>query len=229
MLDTMPLASDPFAAARLNMVDSQLRPNRVRDERLLGAMGALPREAFVPEALRSIAYCDEDLEVAPGRSLLEPMIMGRLLQEAMIAPSDRVLDIAAATGYSSAVLSAMAKDVVAVESEPELAKTLLHNVRDLGLTNVTVTQGPLTAGYSLSAPYNVILINGGVEFVPDQLAAQLVDGGRLMALVRLAGAAAAVYEARLYQKLHGGLSHRALFNATPKLLREFTLPPSFVF
>lgn len=211
------------------MVDSQLRPNRVRDERLLGAMGTLPREAFVPEALRSTAYCDEDLEVAAGRSLLEPMILGRLLQEAAITPNDKVLDIAPATGYSTAVLSAMAKEVVAVESEPDLAKTLLHHVRDLGLSNVTVTQGPLTAGYSLSAPYTMMLINGGIDFVPDQLVAQLAEGGRLMALVLLSGQAAAVYEARLYQKLHGGMSHRALFNATPKLLREFTAPPSFVF
>lgn len=229
MLDPMPQTQTDYVQARANMVESQLRPNRIRDERLLGAMASLRREDFVGDALKPIAYCDEDLEVITGRYLLEPMVLGRLLQDAAIQPEDKVLDVAPATGYSTAVLSAMAREVVAVESDAELAKETLRQMKALGCNNVVVTQGPLLSGYTMGAPYDVILINGGIETVPESLTAQLAEGGRLMALVKMSGRAAAVVEARLYQKLNAHVSYRPLFNANPVMLREFAAPTGFVF
>src|SRR5882672_10545635 len=131
---TQPKSPD-FATARFHMVESQIRPNKVRDERVLKAMGSVPREMFVPQAMAGIAYIDEDLQVASGRYLLEPMILARLIQEAGIGPDDRVLEIAAATGYSTVVLAALAKEVVAVESDAILQRKAKENVLALRIPN----------------------------------------------------------------------------------------------
>ena len=219
------VAPPDFSVARFHMVEAQLRANHVRDERVLNILRNLPREEFVPPSLASLAYVDEDIEVAPGRFLLEPMILARLIQEANIKPTDRVLDLAPATGYSTAVLARLAAEVVAVESDQALALATQINLKKTNITNVRVEQGALTSGFPSAAPYDVIFINGSVEVLPESLAAQLATGGRLVTVVQ----AGPVGEARLYEKHKTALPYAALFNANVNPLAAFAAKPSFVF
>ena len=221
--------SPDYAAARFHMIESQLRTNKVQDARLLEAMGALPREAFVPTPLSGIAYIDDDIEVAPGRYLLEPMVLARLLQEAAIKASDKALDIAPATGYSTAVLALLARDVTAVEPVSALADSAVQNLARCSIANARVERNPMAAGCTAYAPYDVILINGSVEDVPNILLASLAEGGRLLAVVTSTDGIEPVGEARLYLKARGSVSYRALFNANVKPLAEFMAKPRFVF
>ena len=135
-----------YAAARRNMVLSQLEPTRVHDPRILDAMGAVPREAFVPKSLAGVAYVDEDLEVARGRYLMEPVVLARLIEALGIQEGDLVLDVGCCTGYSAAILARLAGTVVAVESDAELAAKAGDNLSKVGTDNVAIIEGPLPAG-----------------------------------------------------------------------------------
>ncbi|MDP9128557.1 MAG: protein-L-isoaspartate O-methyltransferase [Pseudomonadota bacterium] len=225
-----PAATD-FAKARFHMVEGQLRPNKVTDRRILDAMGSLPREIFLQPLLAGIAYSDEDVEIAPGRYLMEPMILARLLQDANLKPTERVLDIASATGYSAVVAAALARTVTGIESEPSLQKRAQDNLGLLGIDNATIALGPLANGSADAAPYDVILINGSVEFVPDTLFGQLAEGGRLVTVMRRYGPARAAHtsEARLFEKVHGAVSSRSLFDANIQPLPGFQTPVTFTF
>jgi protein-L-isoaspartate(D-aspartate) O-methyltransferase len=231
----MPVTAQPppadIEAARFNMVESQIRPNKVRSERLLDAFSGLPREMFVPSMLAGIAYIDKDLPVADGRYLLEPMVLARLLEEGGIRPNDRVLDIAPATGYSTALLAQLAREVVAVENEAALAGQAMENLARLGIGNASVKQGPFADGWRGNAPYDVILVNGSAEFVPEELMAQLAEGGRLLIVMREFGPARIAHkgEARLYEKIRGAVSHRALFDANVRPLADFAAKQKFSF
>lgn len=222
-------ASTDFATARFHMVEGQLRPNKVTDRRILDAMGTVPREIFLQPLLAGIAYSDEDIQIAQGRYLMEPMILARLLQEASIKPDDRILDVAPATGYSTVVAAALAQEVVGVESDTALQKRGLDNIALLGIGNAGIQSGIHAEGFREKGPYNVILINGSVEIVPDALFAQLAEGGRLMAVVRHYGPGHAAHtsEARLYEKIHGAISHRGLFDANIQPLPGFQVPAVF--
>ncbi|HUY69161.1 MAG TPA: protein-L-isoaspartate O-methyltransferase [Alphaproteobacteria bacterium] len=224
-------AAPDFAAARFNMVENQIRANKVRGEKLLDAFGRLPREMFVPAPLAGIAYIDEDLEVAPGRFLMEPMVLARLIEEAGVKETDRVLDVAPATGYSTAVLAALAKDIIALESDPAMQKRCAENLARLGIGNADVQGGAFAEGWPVKAPYDVILVNGGIEAYPDNLIAQLAEGGRLVFVARLFGPAHAAHkgEARLYEKIRGHVSRRALFDANVRPLPGFRAAAQFVF
>jgi len=215
-----------YAAARFNMIESQIRPNRVGDERIVGAMGELPRELFVPKARRGIAYVDEDLHVGEGRYLLEPMVFARLLQLAEIGADDFVLDIGCATGYSAAVLARLAGAVVAVESERAFVESAGATLVALSIDNVVLVEGPLVAGHPSQAPYDVIVLEGAVEELPEPLTDQLADGGRLVAVVR---GRDGVGRATLFVKSGEVLSRRAVFDASTPLLPGFARVPSFVF
>lgn len=218
--------ASPAEAARLNMVESQLRTNRVADPALLEAFLAVPREAFVPERLRNVAYIDEDLPLGNGRWLMEPMVLGRLLQLAAIAPTETVLEIGAATGYGTAVMAALARSVVAVESDPGLARTAADNLARLGIANAVVRQGALERGYPDRAPYDVVVFEGAVGEIPAAIADQLAEGGRLLAVVK---AGAGVGHATLATKLRGTIAHRVVFDAGTPLLPGLAPKPSFVF
>src|SRR6185312_13026628 len=172
-----------YAAARRNMVDSQLRTNRITDAGLLAAMGEVPREAFVPPQLAGVAYVDEDISIGQGRYLMEPMVLGRLLQAARIQPSDMVLDIGCATGYSSAIAAKLAATVIALESDSALARAAEGNFAKLRIDNVVVQRDELRVGCPRHAPFDVILIQGSVSEIPAAIAAQLGEGGRLVAVV----------------------------------------------
>lgn len=214
-----------YAAARRKMVENQLRANKVTDDRLLEAMGALPREAFVPKAQQGIAYVDEDLQIAPGRFLLEPMILARLLQAADVGAGDVVLAVADAGGYAAAVLSRLAGVVVVLEADGAQSARTEANLRAQGIGNTSVVTGRHGAGHQSQAPYNVILINGAVEVLPDALLAQLAEGGRLVTVQADQGVGHAI----LIKKVAGNLSKRVLFDAGTPLLADFAKTPGFVF
>lgn len=164
-----------FEQMRRAMVDSQLRTTAVNDPRVVAAMGEVPRERYVPAAQAAIAYLDTALAIAPGRSIPAPMILGRLLTEARVKPTDRVLVVGANTGYAAAVLATLAASVIALEEDASLmAQASLP-------AQVTPVSGPLTAGWPDAAPYDLILFDGAVEQVPPAIVAQLVDGGRIAA------------------------------------------------
>lgn len=212
--------------ARRNMVDGQLRPNKITDPALLAAIQELARERFVPTALRGVAYVDEDLPLGEGRYLMEPLVMARLLQAAQVRRADVVLNIAPATGYDAAVLGALASTVVAIESDSALAEQATKTLAQLSIDNVAVIEGDLKAGYAAQAPYDVIFISGAVPEVPSGILDQLAEGGRLACvIVREPG----VGGATLFQRKGGSTGHTVLFDASTPLLPQFVPAPKFVF
>ena len=170
-----------YSIARENMIESQVRPNGITDHRIIAALAGLAREDFVPESRRPVAYVDEDVELIPGRYLVEAMAFARLVQLAEIKPGDRVLHIGAGSGYGSAVLSQLAGSVTALECDSGLAAQARANLADRG--NLAVVEGPLQEGWKAAAPYDVILIEGRAGEVPQAVQAQLANGGRLAAVV----------------------------------------------
>jgi protein-L-isoaspartate(D-aspartate) O-methyltransferase len=215
-----------YTAARLNMVESQVRPNRVTDTRIVMAMLDLPRENFVPKPLRGVAYVDEDVHIGDGRYLMEPMVLARLVQAADITLKDVVLEIGTGTGYGAAVLSRLASTVVALESDAVLAGRAARTLADLGADNVAIVEGELNQGYPRQAPYNVIVMGGGVEHIPAAITDQLAEGGRLVAVVVPPGQAG---RAVLATRIAGTVSTRAIFDASSPILPGFTAEPGFVF
>lgn len=215
-----------FAAARANMVDCQLRTNKVKDARLIRAFETVPRELFVSETQRSIAYVDEDLQVGSGRYLIEPMVLARLLQAADITPEDLVLEVGGASGYGTAILSHLGATIVSLESDKDMAATAAEAQAEVGIDNVLMVEGPLDQGYGKQAPYNVIVINGAVGEIPEGIADQLAEGGRLVTVIR---EGAAPGQAVLVQRYGANISSRVLFDAATPLLPEFERAPGFVF
>jgi protein-L-isoaspartate(D-aspartate) O-methyltransferase len=226
-----------FRAARRAMVDGQIRTNGVTNLDLIGAMLDVPREAFVPE--RQLAYLDRDLPLpSPGsgpRYLIKPEVTAKLLQAVDVTPQDRVLVVGAATGYSAAIASRLAAAVVALEEDPGLAETAAVNLRHLGVANVTVATGSLTAGWPAASPYDVILVEGGVETIPQALFDELSAGGRLIAVVYEGSGDPAgpvdgkVGKAMLYRDVRGEVGGRVLFDASAPLLSGFAKARAFVF
>jgi protein-L-isoaspartate(D-aspartate) O-methyltransferase len=219
-----------FAAQRTKMVESQIRTEDVTDYRVLAAMGAVPRERFVPENLRTLAYIDEDLLLTvrgatPARYLMKPASFARLVQTAEIVEGDRVLDIGCATGYGAAVLARLAAVVVALESDASLAVIATATLRELGVANAVVVTGPFETGSGREAPYDVILIEGAVEIVPEALFALLREGGRLLAVIGYGRSAMAT----VYTKTEGEVGRRPAFDAYVRPLPGFERPKAFVF
>ena len=208
------------------MVEGQIRPNKVTDLRLVEALHEIPREVFVPQASRGIAYVDDDLAIGKGRYLLEPMVFARMLQEAGVQASDVVLDVGCATGYSTAVLSRLAATVVGVEADAELAAAATAALAEVGSDNAIVVTGPHNAGYASQAPYDLIVIAGKVSSVPASLTSQLAEAGRLIAIVENESG---VGEVRLYQRFGDAVSSRALFEANPHSIPGFEAEAKFVF
>ncbi|GAA4220341.1 protein-L-isoaspartate O-methyltransferase [Sphingomonas endophytica] len=172
------LRNDDFTAMRQAMVASQLRTTQVNDPRIVAAMAEVPRERFVPAHAAALAYVDRAVDLGQGRALNTPLATARLLVQARLQPSDRVLLIGAAAGYTAAVLASLVAEVVAVESLPALAA----HARDAlaGTPNVTLVEGPLEHGHPAGAPYDVLIVDGAIEELPSTLASQVVDGGRIV-------------------------------------------------
>lgn len=172
-----------FSTARYNMVESQIRPNGITDINLIDALGEVERENFVPDARKSVSYADEDISVGNGRFLLEPMVLGRLLQMAEIKQTDLVLDVGPATGYSTAVISKLAESVVGIEEDTELCEQAGETLLEMGISNAAIICGEHAKGVPSEAPFDVIVLNGRVCEVPQALLDQLAEDGRLVAVV----------------------------------------------
>ena len=218
-------AMTEFGAARAHMIESQLRPNKVMDGRVLRAFAEIRRELFVPQHLRVVAYIDEDLPVGRGRYLTEPMVAARLLQAATIERTDTVLIIGAGMGYEAALAAMLARSVVAVEEDPELARRARAALVEHSIASVSVVEGPLPQGYRPRAPYDVILFCGGVAEVPSEIDSQLAEGGRLLAVVNPANG---VGRATLRTRTGGVVARRVLFDAATPLLPGFLPKRAFV-
>ncbi|MGV8937126.1 MAG: protein-L-isoaspartate O-methyltransferase family protein [Allorhizobium sp.] len=220
-----------FQAARNKMVDNQIRTTDVTSHSVLTAFLAVPREAFVPDEIRPLAYIDEDLQILaakdgmPARYLMEASPLAKLLQLAAITKNDVVLEIGCGGGYAAALLSLLAGSVVAVECDGELADRASTTLTEHGYDNVAVVIGQLENGYAGEAPYDLIFVNGAVEELPDSLMAQLREGGRLVAVVGYGPSA----RARVYVRSQGEQSHSVHFNAGVKPLPGFRKAAEFVF
>ena len=215
-----------FATARLNMVESQIRPNKVTDPHLLDAFETIPRERFVPERLRGIAYIDEDVALGGERYVMEPMVLAKLLQAARPGPEDVALDLGCGSGYATAILSRLVATVVALEADPALAAAAIRTLDELEIDNAVVVEGPLAEGYPRQAPYNIILLGGAVAEVPAAIADQLAEGGRLVTVVSVG---AGLGRATLMQRDGGVISSRILCDAAVPVLPGFEAVPGFVF
>ena len=214
-----------FGAARAHMIESQLRPNKVVDQRVLAAFAGIRRELFVPDHLQAVAYIDEDLPLGKGRYLREPMVLARLLQAAAVKRTDTALIIGAATGYEAALVATLARNVVALEEDPELARGARAALVEHSVASVSIVEGPLTLGYRPRAPYDVILFCGGVAEVPSEIDSQLAEGGRLLAVVNPANG---VGRATLRTRTGGVVARRVLFDAATPLLPGFLPKRAFV-
>lgn len=211
------------------MVDCQVRPSDVTDSRIIDAMLEVPREAFVPQTQRPLAYLDLDLDVSEGASvkrfLIAPAVTARMLQAAEIKDTDSVLVVGCATGYTAAVVAKFAGQVTATESDSALAAKARSALAGLGLGNVTVRVAAAADGDSAIAPYDVIVLNGATEIVPEGLFRQLKQGGRLVGVF----AATRPPRATIVTHSHDDFGHRALFDAAAPVLPGLERVPAFVF
>ncbi len=207
-----------FDTRRTMMVDTQVRPSDVTKFPIIEAMLHVPREAFVPHALREAAYVGENLDIGGGRVMLEPRTLAKLMDAMDIQKSDVVMDVGCGLGYSSAVLARLAEFVVAVEDDGARADAAQANLADTGVDNAAVMTGPLAEGAAKSAPYDAILIEGAVEEVPAAILDQLREGGRIGCIF----AEGAVGVARVGLKTDGRVSWRFVFNAGAPVLAGFT-------
>ncbi len=215
-----------FAAARHNMVEGQIRTNKVTNPQLLAALGEIPREQFLPVERRAAAYVDEDVRIAADRYLIEPMVLSRLLEVAQVGKTDVALDIGCGPGYSTAVLARLAGTVVGLESDPALARQASDLMTRLASDAAIIVEGPLRQGYPKHAPYDVIVIGGAVAEIPPAIFDQMAEGGRLVTVRRPPGG---VGEGVLMLKRHGAVSSRGVFDAATPYLIGFAPAPRFVF
>lgn len=216
-----------FAAARDVMVDGQLRPNRVSDPRIVNAMRSLPREEFVPAAQRAFAYSDEALKFPGGRTMLKPLPLARLLQLANPVAGEAALVIGAGTGYGAAILAACGAHVTALEEDAALlAQGRAACAAALPNAAITFVHGKLADGCAQGAPYDLVVIEGGVRAIPERIARMVAQTGRLVCIVVPEGG---VSVAILAEPTVGGLSVRPAFDAAAALLPELAPAPVFVF
>lgn len=207
-----------FSLARRSMVDSQLRPEGVTDSGVLAAMGSVERERFVPDAARAVAYFDRPLRVAPGRAMMPPAALGKLLTELAPRPGEKALVVGSATGYSAALLRAIGLEVVALESD----KSLALEASKAGIETVT---GDLDKGWARGAPYDLILLDGAVEEIPPVLVKQLREGGRLAGAIVERGVSRLV----IGRAAAGALGLRSIADAEVEQLPGFERPRAFTF
>lgn len=219
--------SSPLTAqlARAQMIESQIRTNDVTDAAVLAAFRAVSMEAFLPERLRPLAYSDQELEIAAGRFLLRPRTLAKLVQLVQPGPRDKALEIGTGCGYGAAILAHVCSSVITLETDPDLSRAALAVLAEQGVTNTRAVATPIAAGWPDDGPYDVIVVHGGAEIVPDAWLAQLAEGGRLAVIVRQGPAASA----RLYVKANGQAAHRVAFDAAAPVLPGLTGRRGFAF
>jgi len=219
------LSPEIFAQARTMMVDSQLRPNRVNDARLLGIFSSLPREIFLPADMAARAYTDENIRLPNGRAMLAPMVVARMIQDAGVQPGEKVLVVGSGTGYGAAALAKIGADVTALEQDSGLIQISRLALAQLA-SSVTQVVGPLAAGWAAKAPYDAIIIEGAVDLVPEALVSQLAANGRIVLIRhdndRVGSAAVGTRSA-------GGVSFVPKFDCSAPLLPGLAREAAFVF
>ena len=217
-----------FSTARQKMVDCQVRPSDVTDLRIIDAMLAVPREVFVPERQRALAYLDLDVEVSEGGSarcfLIKPAVIAKMLQAADIGDTDSVLVAGCATGYTPALVARLAGQVTATD-DPQLAAKAREVLVQLGLERVTVRAADAAEGDPVNAPYDVIVLDGATGITPDRLYGQLKEGGRLVGVFAMTQPPRAM----IVTHSHGDFGNRALFDASVPVLPGLERRPAFVF
>jgi protein-L-isoaspartate(D-aspartate) O-methyltransferase len=224
----MDQAPPDYSAARNNMVDGQVRPNKVTDPRILDAMRSLPRERFVPPGLAALAYADEDIPLGRGRALMEPMVIARLVQLARGRAGEKALVIGAGTGYGAALLAACGCVVTALEEDDALlaiARAVLPSVAPA----VRLVEGKLAVGVPQGAPWDVIMIEGAVTEIPAALAGQLAPGGRLVTVLATGGAGRAVLAEPVGAPDTPRLKLREVFDCNTPMLPSLRPAAKFVF
>jgi protein-L-isoaspartate(D-aspartate) O-methyltransferase len=218
-------ATSDFVTARQKMVDGQVRTSDVTDQRVIEAMLTVPREPFVPDSRMAMSYLDLDLEVGENRYLLKPVVVARLLQAAEIQPTDTVLVVGCASGYTAALAARLARQVRATDPDAALAARAKASLDGLGLTNASVSVADPAAGDPAHAPYDVIVLEGATQVVPEQLYGQLKEGGRLVGVF----ATGDVQRAMLVMHSQNDFGSRILFDASARLLPGMQRTPEFVF
>ncbi len=213
------------AAARLAMVEGQVRTNDVTDVALLDAMRDIPRELFAPKAKRSLVYGDLEVEVGPGRYLTRPRDFAKLIQALDVRPSEVVLDLASGRGYGAAVLSRLADAVVGVDGDADLIAKGGEALIGAGCDNAALVEGDVKVGYPSQGPYDVIHVNGAVETVPTAWFDQLADRGRLGVIVRRG----VVGHATIFTKAGGVVGDRVVFESGAPVLPGFEAEQAFTF
>jgi protein-L-isoaspartate(D-aspartate) O-methyltransferase len=215
-----------FRKMRSAMIDSQLRPSGIVEPNLIAAIKYVPREMYVPAELSSLAYLDEALEVVPGRAMPAPLVGCLLMSALEVAPTERALIVGGTTGYSASILARLCAHVTLVEDDATLVRRASSAISKTGVSNVSVVEGPLAEGCAEGAPYDVLLIDGEVEDVPETLVAQVRDGGRIAAVLAERGAAPSVAVGRV---AGGHVGWTRLLEAGAPRLKGFERPRVFEF
>ena len=209
------------------MVEAQLRTNKVTNLRLIDAMGEVPRERFVSPRFADVAYSDKDIMVRPGRYLMAPLALARLLQAANVKDHDVVLDVGCASGYTSAILSQICGMVVGLDEDEILIESASQTLNNIGADNALVITGPIKSGHKQQAPYDVIIFSGAVHYLPSNLEEQLAEGGRIVAI--MVDAEQNIGRAMLWIKIRGELSQRVICDAYAPVLKSIQNSTSFNF
>ncbi len=215
-----------FKDARETMADTQIRPHDVTDPEIVGAFLRIPREAFVPNSRRPVAYSDLEIETSAGRALWRPRDTAKLIKLAAIAPSDIVLVIGAGAGYEAALIAQVAETVIALEETPALVDAMSQRFASVGADRAVAVEGPLAPGQPEQAPFNVIYVCGMIETVPEAWLGQLADGGRLVAVIAGPGG---LGRATVFTKSGPTVAAREGFDSCPLRFAEFDAKPAFVF
>jgi protein-L-isoaspartate(D-aspartate) O-methyltransferase len=214
-----------YAPARQNMVENQLRPNKVDDPGVLAAMGDIPRELFCPNHLKGVAYIDDTIEVAPGEHLVEPMVLAWLIQGSTPRPDDVALVVGCDTGYAAAVLARLVATVFLLVHDESVVRPVEDRLSEIGCDNVVVRVGPAAVGQPEQAPFDIIILGGGVESVPPSLTGQLGEGGRLAAVV----GKGQMGKVTIFTKVGNALGRVSPFDAGIPALASLRPAPSFEF
>ena len=216
-----------FKIARKNMVENQIRANKVTSLNVINAFLDVPREKFVPDALQEISYVDEDIQLSRNRFMMKPMILARLFQSLNLKGNENILHVGSNSGYGSAILSRMCSSVISLESDKKLFETSIHTFSNMGFDNVVPLHGSMENGVEKEAPFDIIFIEGSIETEPKSLFGQLNENGKLIAIIRPANIK--IGKAKLFFKISNEIGIENLFDAQVSKLSIFKSKTKFSF
>ena len=216
-----------FKIARKNMVENQIRANKVTSLNVINAFLDVPREKFVPDALQEISYVDEDIQLSRNRFMMKPMILARLFQSLNLKGNENILHVGSNSGYGSAILSRICSSVISLESDKKLFETSIHTFSNMGFDNVVPLHGSMENGVEKEAPFDIIFIEGSIETEPKSLFGQLNENGKLIAIIRPANIK--IGKAKLFFKISNEIGLENLFDAQVSKLSIFKSKTKFSF